>query len=379
MKFPVRPAHDASTRPLPATICGEEGLVGATVAPSPLAHPPLPHPRLQIQIPHAGGQPSHPASLLTSRSAGADACAACSNPGNRKQGAEQHPVATQLQRQPSWSSQSQAASLFTGLACKASPTGANALPLPPPWSPYSLSSLTVTPPWSPSCQATEAFLAAIASPAAPLSPSNVAVRAIKLQATSYQRPGNTPTPGPRSGSSLSLGSRQTSLGSGSMDSAAVVTALTPATVATAAGQLLQHPRLQPISRISAASSPKQAVGQGGCQIPVGAVHAPGVTTGVAVGLVRLRTRSRTLGSSSSVGSVQGEFDPLRLWSGTEVVVVEGGSTIAHLLPEGWDERERMHNDAAAPPASRAALAAQQADPVPHALLPVVGQQQQQRQ
>lgn len=61
------------------------------------------------------------------------------------------------------------------------------------------------------------------------------------------------------------------------------------------------------------------------------------------------------------------------------MVAEGGSTIAHLLPEGWDERERTHNDAAGPPASRAALAAQQAVPVPHALLPVVGQQQQQRQ
>lgn len=299
MKFPdspVRPAHDASTRPLPATFCSEQGLVGATVAPSPLAHP-----RLQIQIPHAAAGGQQPTSLLTSTSAGADASAACSNPGNRKQGAEQNPVAGQLQRQPS--SRSQAASPFTGLACKASPTGANALPLPPPWSPYNLSSLTVTPPWSPSCQATEAFLAAIASPTAPLSPSNVAVRAIKLQATSYQRPGNTPMPGPRSGSSLSLGSRQASLGSGSMDSAAAVTALTPAAVAAAAGQLLQHPRLQPTSSISAASSPKQAVGQGGCQMPLGAVHAPGITTGMAAGLLRLRTRSGTLGSSSSVGSV----------------------------------------------------------------------------
>ncbi|KAG1675840.1 hypothetical protein FOA52_001496 [Chlamydomonas sp. UWO 241] len=54
-----------------------------------------------------------------------------------------------------------------------------------------------TPPWSPRFDAVAAHMAAAASKTAPMAPSIVAVHSVRLQAPSFCRPRNTPSPGPR--------------------------------------------------------------------------------------------------------------------------------------------------------------------------------------
>eukprot|EP00955_Chlamydomonas_euryale_P081505 363590-Chlamydomonas_euryale.AAC.2 len=84
-----------------------------------------------------------------------------------------------------------------------------------------------TPPWSPKSDALAAHTAAAHSPAAPLSPSVVAVHAPKLQAPSYSRARNTPSPGPRSASSR-LGSSELPAPASASVRAAVRTDAAPA-------------------------------------------------------------------------------------------------------------------------------------------------------